>query len=475
MDHAKSFPVIQLQFHVFRELHLRYLSTVTQLPRHGHLLPFDGIQLASRTSDWRYRLRHPSSRVWQSMEQACVPSMFPPETGPPTAAGVKGLARVGAKPSCLPCADGSLPEQRGIPSLVNFASLMGLIFQNLPPAQPEMQAASRTVTVPPAHSQPGCAETHPEAKQEGVVCKGPLANESKCRGTDDLMAAPKGPQLVPDQHVGLEQQNPMAGCEHQAASKGLPALPVPSPRTMGEGVDNAMPNESGAESCGIDESISDLRASLQVGHPVSPLHQGPDSRMELEPDQGPIEFRQQARSVIGRERHNADEIQNRTDTNPTGWLAQDAAFTRGVRETNASPRSIVDQITNQILARVATGTHEGRSQFHIFVEPPELGPVRVFLSASHHSVMARLVVQDETARQIVEAHIDTLRQSLSEAGVSLSRLDVSQEGGGSPRYSHDGGSQPAQPPLVSPEIRQREVSLHNRVRILFADRVDVLA
>lgn len=78
--------------------------------------------------------------------------------------------------------------------------------------------------------------------------------------------------------------------------------------------------------------------------------------------------------------------------------------------------------------RIVTPRIRWRAASTRWIEPPELGPVRVHLTATEHSDAARLVVQDDTVRQLIESQADTLRRSLHEAGISLTRLDVNQDG-----------------------------------------------
>src|SRR5262249_30324712 len=59
------------------------------------------------------------------------------------------------------------------------------------------------------------------------------------------------------------------------------------------------------------------------------------------------------------------------------------------------------------------------------------GPVRVHLTASGQTVSARLTVQGETARHLLESELPALRQRLQDAGVTLGRLDVAPQDRGS--------------------------------------------
>jgi hypothetical protein len=75
--------------------------------------------------------------------------------------------------------------------------------------------------------------------------------------------------------------------------------------------------------------------------------------------------------------------------------------------------------------------------------------VQIHLRATDHTVSARVVVALEGTRQLLEGHAHQLRQSLAQAGLSLSGFDVSHDSGGS------GGRQPPpepMPPLPAPAV-----------------------
>lgn len=109
---------------------------------------------------------------------------------------------------------------------------------------------------------------------------------------------------------------------------------------------------------------------------------------------------------------------------PASWLAG---------ETTASGRPAAapaDQVANEIVAHAQQLGPQGRTDFHFQLEPPDLGPVRVHLSAADGQVSARLVVREDGTRQLLQSQMDTLMQRLSQAGIALGRFDVSQDGAG---------------------------------------------
>lgn len=87
-------------------------------------------------------------------------------------------------------------------------------------------------------------------------------------------------------------------------------------------------------------------------------------------------------------------------------------------------RPITDQIKDAVHAHLTELRQTGRTEIVLHLDPPELGRIRIHLSASEGAVAGRMVVQDETVRAIVESQFGELRQRLTDAGVNLGRFDL---------------------------------------------------
>jgi flagellar hook-length control protein FliK len=91
---------------------------------------------------------------------------------------------------------------------------------------------------------------------------------------------------------------------------------------------------------------------------------------------------------------------------------------------------VAEQIGGAIAARLEASPSEGRIDFHLTLNPPELGQVRVQLTLTNQTLSARLVAQDGATRQLIQSQMDSLRQRLQDTGLGLGQLDVSGGGGG---------------------------------------------
>jgi hypothetical protein len=141
--------------------------------------------------------------------------------------------------------------------------------------------------------------------------------------------------------------------------------------------------------------------------------------------------------------------------------------------------NVAIQIAREVIARADTAVRQGRTEFSMRLEPPELGTVRIHLTATDHAISARVHVSSESAQQLVESQLNSLRQSLADAGMSLQRFDISHGGQGSGQghshqdywrapsgYDHGGDVQP----------RTQTRAAFNAVRsITTRGRIDVMA
>lgn len=111
---------------------------------------------------------------------------------------------------------------------------------------------------------------------------------------------------------------------------------------------------------------------------------------------------------------------------------------------------VADQLTRAIVAQADVIQRDGQTNVHLRLDPPHLGSVQIHLTATEHTVSARIVVAHEGTRQLLEGTAHHLREGLAGAGLSLGSFDVARDGGG-----WGGGQQaPPQtpwspPPLVS--------------------------
>jgi flagellar hook-length control protein FliK len=112
--------------------------------------------------------------------------------------------------------------------------------------------------------------------------------------------------------------------------------------------------------------------------------------------------------------------------------------------TSAAPRAeetVLPQIVQSIRLQAVQGVSEARVQ----LKPEHLGNLNITLKVEHNQVTATIQADVAAVRQWIESHEASLRQSLSEQGLELARLEVHPDGQQASR-DEQGGDQPRRQP-----------------------------
>lgn len=140
------------------------------------------------------------------------------------------------------------------------------------------------------------------------------------------------------------------------------------------------------------------------------------------------------------------------------------------------PPPAVEQVAKSILTRADYVQSGGGADFQLRLEPPDLGPVRVLLSARDDTIHVRLIVHETLALQQLETQVDSLRQRLEHNGISLGRFDVLQDQSGSSGSWQHMRFADAEPPNLNAGPASRRSVLHSTpVTYSRVGLVDVMA
>lgn len=113
---------------------------------------------------------------------------------------------------------------------------------------------------------------------------------------------------------------------------------------------------------------------------------------------------------------------------PTSVAARSAtAATTAVRPTPAA------QISDTIVTHARVLEQNGRVEFQMRLDPPELGRLQIRLVARGDEMHGQVLVANEAVRGMIESQLPELRQRLEAAGVSVQSFDVSTDSGSSGR------------------------------------------
>jgi flagellar hook-length control protein FliK len=192
-----------------------------------------------------------------------------------------------------------------------------------------------------------------------------------------------------------------------------------------------------------------MEPSLDGLIPADPFSDiaGPVSKLAQEPDA----FRptETARAPLIEESGQTDDHKKEGGVGPA-----EVSLLPGREVGSGGPSSPAEQVAHAIREHAGPAAREGRTEVSLRLDPPELGAIRIHLSATEHTLSARLVVEQEATRQLLENQVQALRDRLAEAGVTLGSFDISRHQTG----AHSQGRQPHPEPKYVPPLVPGRIS-----------------
>jgi flagellar hook-length control protein FliK len=130
-----------------------------------------------------------------------------------------------------------------------------------------------------------------------------------------------------------------------------------------------------------------------------------------------------------------------------------------VAKINPTTLDIIQQITDQMKVQNKSGETSIRMQLN----PRELGAIEVKMTHNAQGVSVSFITEQSSTGQLLESQVSQLRQSLKDAGVQLTNLNISQHH----QPHQEGGSfKQGQPFVPNPrrDVPQAEALLEERMR-----------
>jgi len=98
-------------------------------------------------------------------------------------------------------------------------------------------------------------------------------------------------------------------------------------------------------------------------------------------------------------------------------------------------RTLVD-VVRQIASQMEASIQQGRSSLRVQLHPQELGGIDIRFASSSQGVHVTVYAEQASTGRLLEAQLNQLRQSLTDAGVNLAQLNIHHE---SPSHQPQGG------------------------------------
>jgi flagellar hook-length control protein FliK len=105
-----------------------------------------------------------------------------------------------------------------------------------------------------------------------------------------------------------------------------------------------------------------------------------------------------------------------------------------VKLTEELSRSVLDQV----FKHMSLQTRGEASEMRMRLDPPSLGEVRVTVRVEEGRMHAQIEVSQPSVKVVLETNMPQLRQSLSDSGIEVRRIDVCTSGSSMSRESHEG-------------------------------------
>ncbi|MFZ5826786.1 MAG: flagellar hook-length control protein FliK [Bacillota bacterium] len=219
----------------------------------------------------------------------------------------------------------------------------------------------------------------------------------------------------------VETAPPDEGSEGRSETPGHQRNPRANDPALTRGLERAAQVSRALENRPADAPNADKfplanRVDTQPGQPVEPTPAGAEGPVAPVTEAGP-EIAEPRLPVEGQPAQPpaADPAQADApveQARPQNPLSQ-------LTSTRFEPRQMIDQ-----LVRAIQTLDDGQYSVTLRLHPEQLGEVRLQLHMSGREVHAAMEVMSQDARQLLENRSDQLRQSLSQAGLTLSGFEV---------------------------------------------------
>ena len=105
------------------------------------------------------------------------------------------------------------------------------------------------------------------------------------------------------------------------------------------------------------------------------------------------------------------------------------ALERGAAAATAAPATPAAQVAEAVVVHSRVLERDGAVEFHMRLDPPDLGRVQIRLVTRGGEVHGQVLVADDAVRHLIESQLPELRQRLEAAGVNIQRFDVATDSG----------------------------------------------
>jgi flagellar hook-length control protein FliK len=151
-----------------------------------------------------------------------------------------------------------------------------------------------------------------------------------------------------------------------------------------------------------------------------------------------------------------------------GTAAVDVVKKSSVARVEPMLSDVIEQITSQLKVRIKSG----ETSIRMNLNPETLGAIEVQMTHSAQGISVSFITEQSSTGQLLESQVSQLRQSLKDAGVQLTNLNISQhqhsnqEGGGFKQSQQFVQTSQRGVPQVDEAIQPQRVGLTSEIDYL---------
>ncbi|MEW6180555.1 MAG: flagellar hook-length control protein FliK [Chloroflexota bacterium] len=330
-----------------------------------------------------------------------LPVSKPPPESAPRAARPSGEARRDDAPTFEEALRARQKEEKQTQSQAEAAA--------------SQSAAAAQQTTPPRENQPGAetpavesGETQPAARVGGGLLA--LLNEGGVIPALENGAAAKGDEIQPLEGL-VAAETPAAG----------ESLPVEGKVDFAAALEQSL-SQPAEEVIAQPQASTEVKIEKSASTEVTPevkveTHSNPKASAEVRQAQpaGP-------QTVIEQQ-----SVLHPPKSEPIIPLRSETVHIQS--------RPLVDMV-RQIADQMEASIQQGRSSLRVQLHPQELGGIDIRFASSAQGVSVTVYAEQASTGRLLEAQLNQLRQSLNDAGVNLTQLNIHHE---SPSHQSSGG------------------------------------
>jgi hypothetical protein len=296
-------------------------------------------------------------------------------------------------------------------------------------AEGEAPAAPKGEFVPPAATEESPAQGAPAADNAPVEPEFAVAPAADNAPSEtEIVEAPADVEMpVVDETVRSLETEPSPERDAQVRET------VPN-ATRSEGVDEAARISEKPAAVASDDAArvsaesEGVKASEEVNGAVKSRDEVADVEIAGAVDKAvapsAVAFEEQVFAAPGEEQA-AAPLQGTESASNVTTDAVHFEISEETADTGEATRAEQERMINRIANTIAQSENSGRTTVRLRLYPPELGTLRVEVASRNGEVTARIETSTDGARQVLNANLSGLRDTLRSAGVNMRDMEVS--------------------------------------------------